>query len=274
MAIDWRCIGGSGRSGTSLLAERIARHPDAVYFQEPFWFCDKNRELLAYLRGEADQDEFKRTMARSLRNVQTGFQEQGDTEMLRRYRAKGILADCEKVVNGTMPVMDVRAYLTRFAEVSGRRYWIEKTPHNVRNADAIIDVFPDARIVHVIREPKDICASLLKQHWGPKGSQRFSSWYVQVMTDALEAREAVPMGHYLAVEMEDLVRTPHREFGRVLRFLDIDYDLNWLHDTVKDIDLREAHIGRWYYDLSIAAQRYIDAHCKELYEQWRKIANG
>jgi len=269
-----RFLGGTGRSGTSLAAERIATHPDVVYFQEPFWFCDRNRQVLAYLRDEVDAEAFKETMRRSLRNVQAGFQEQGDTEMLRRYRAKGVLEDPESVVGGVMAMMDVRSYIERLARVSGRRYWIEKTPHNVRHAQIIARVFPQARIVHVIREPKDICASLLEQHWGPKGALRFAPWYQQVMTDALEAYRAIPRHQYLVIEMETLVRQPHAELGRALRFLEIEYDLEWLHDTAKAIDPTRAHIGRYEVDLSIRAQRLIDAHCGDLYDEWRRVAHG
>lgn len=271
MAIDWRAIGGTGRSGTSLLAEHIALHPDVVYFQEPFWFCNRNRKVLAYLRGEAGVDELRKTMERSLRNLRAGFEEQGEQELVELYDGLDpVLArfpgdDRAKHVGRTLRTLGIW---------SGRRYWIEKTPHNVRNADAIIDVFPTARIVHVIREPKDICASLLKQNWGPKGAKKFVPWYVGAMSQALEARDAVPKGQYLVVEMERLVRHPYPEMVRVLRFFGIEYDDDWLHGAVKDIDVRNAHIGRWYDDLNLSAQRYIDAYCQELYETWREIANG
>lgn len=267
----WRAIGGSGRSGTSLAAERIATHPEVVYFQEPFWFCDRNRKVLAYLRGEVGVDELRKTMSRSIGNVRAGFKEQGEDELVDLY------AGLDPVL-ARLPSDDrakhVHKALEAVATWAGRRYWIEKTPHNVQNAEWIMKVFPGARIVHMIREPKDICASLLRQHWGPKSARGFAAWYREAMTAAWEAREAVPAGQYLVVEMETLVRQPHMTLESMLQFFEIEHDIDWLHKAASWIDPKRAHVGRYEVDLAMRDQQYVDKHCRELYETWRRLANG
>ena len=276
----WRAIGGCGRCGTSLLAERIATHPEVAYFQEPFWFCDRNRKVLAYLRGEVGTDDLRKEMERSLRNLRAGFEEQGDLEA--RERLEGQLpASVIRQAIDLAPLWPrhrvVRLCLARIAVLAGRRYWIEKSPHNVRNADWIIKVFPGARIVHVIREPKDICASLIHQNWGPPGPYEFVSWYSQVMTEALRARQRIPdgryHGQYMVIEMETLVRQPHAELGRVMRFFGIEYEMEWLDAAASWIDPERAHIGRARCEISPGARRWIDMECGELYETWRRMAD-
>ena len=273
----WRAIGGSGRCGTSLLAERIATHPDVVYFQEPFWFCNRNRKVLAYMRGQVGPDELRKEMERSLRNLRAGFEQQGDLEMRERLEGQLPATVIRQAIDlaGLWPRhWVVRLCLARIAIIAGRRYWVEKSPHNVRNADWIVKVFPAARIVHVIREPKDICASLLHQDWGPPGPYEFVSWYRQVMTEALRARQGVPDGQYMVIEMETLVRQAHVELGRVMRFFGIEYDGEWLDAAASWIDPNRAHIGRAKGDLTPGTCEYIDATCGGLYRTWRGMVDG
>lgn len=266
--------GGTGRCGTSVLAEAVAMHPDVVYFQEPFWFCDRNRRVLAYLRGEATVDEFRRTMERSLRNLVAGFREQGEGALAELYAEPELPGWLGARATGEDRAADVRQYVEGLARVSGRRYWLEKTPHDVRNADRIVEVFPDARIVHMMRDPKDVFASFLEQDWGPKRLRKFTRWYVGVMEGAEAAAASVPSDRYMTIELETLVRRPHATIGRATRFFGIPYTPEWLRDAASGIDPRKAHVGRAEADLSPAARAAIDRECGPVYERWRRRANG
>jgi hypothetical protein len=46
-------------------------------------------------------------------------------------------------------------------------YVLERTPWHAYDLDLIADVCPDARVVHVIRDGRDVARSLLAMDWGP-----------------------------------------------------------------------------------------------------------
>ena len=55
----------------------------------------------------------------------------------------------------------IDAFAARYRESRGRPRWAEKTPLNIRHLDWIAARFPEARIIHVLRDGRDVvCASI------------------------------------------------------------------------------------------------------------------
>lgn len=51
-------------------------------------------------------------------------------------------------------------FLTRYAQHRGKRRWAEKTPQNIRHLDWIKHHFPHAKIVHILRDGRDVACSI------------------------------------------------------------------------------------------------------------------
>jgi protein-tyrosine sulfotransferase len=54
----------------------------------------------------------------------------------------------------------VELFLTRYAQRRGRSRWAEKTPQNIRHLDFILRHLPRAKIIHVIRDGRDVVSSI------------------------------------------------------------------------------------------------------------------
>lgn len=54
-----------------------------------------------------------------------------------------------------------KLYCELVAEKKGARAWFEKTPQNVYGLPLIIDQFPDAKIIHLVRHPLSVIKSLM-----------------------------------------------------------------------------------------------------------------
>ena len=52
--------------------------------------------------------------------------------------------------------------MDELARKEGKPRWAEKTPGNIAHIDRIWKAWPDAQIVHIIRDPRDIFASLVE----------------------------------------------------------------------------------------------------------------
>jgi hypothetical protein len=83
---------------------------------------------------------------------------------------------------------------------------VERTPDHVRHLDLIGEVYPDAHVLHIIRDGRDVVRSLLSQSWGPESAaDAVDEW-----RSAIEAGHASAAGlaHYREVRYEALLRDP------------------------------------------------------------------
>lgn len=53
------------------------------------------------------------------------------------------------------------AYCTEVAKKKGARAWFEKTPQNVYGLPILIDQFPEAKVIHLVRHPLSVVRSLM-----------------------------------------------------------------------------------------------------------------
>jgi hypothetical protein len=112
----------------------------------------------------------------------------------------------------------------------------EKSPGYVRHLPTLHFLWPRARVVHLIRDGRDVCVSLLA--WKPPKQDRtigrFSTWAEEPLITAglwwewhvrlgLEARPRLADA-LLEVRYEALVTRPEDECRAVCTFLGLDYD--------------------------------------------------
>ena len=63
----------------------------------------------------------------------------------------------------------VRAVVAGYGRGRGRsefRHWVDHTPLNLRHAVALFRLFPDARMLHLVRDGRAVAASVLPLDWG------------------------------------------------------------------------------------------------------------
>ena len=102
--------------------------------------------------------------------------------------------------------------------------WVEKTPLNERHVRRFSDL-PEARFIHVVREPQATLASLLARYRAADARQIHLSEQAQSIRQSLQLAHAnarrLGAPHYLVVRYEDLVDDPAHEIERVRAFLGI-----------------------------------------------------
>jgi hypothetical protein len=156
------------------------------------------------------------------------------------------------------------AYISRIGRL-GVSHFGEKSPVNLRRYKSIRALFPDAKMVLIYRDGRDVALSLSNVQWMPPNLYLgFALWlhYARV------ARRAAPtLGRDLhAVRYEDLVREPERELTQICQFLGLDYraemsqsfgniegvpqwEWEWKWRATKPIT--DARIGRWRSELTL-----------------------
>lgn len=201
---------GFYRSGTTLLEQMLAAHPAIVTSDEA--------DLLPYvLRKHA---------------AATGGQGWAKT-----------LAAGGADLRGKLREMYWQRARTLFGDQIEGRLLIDKTALNTVNLAFIRALFPEAKILFVVRDPRDVCISAFMQAFKPNPlTAQFLEWerglrfYAAVMGHALQLRQSLGF-EWLTLRYEDLIADFEREIVRVLTYLNLPWDAGVL-DYRKAPDLR------------------------------------
>ena len=207
-------VGGLPRSGTSLMRDILGSHPDVAMFlgELPLW-----RELASAHAGRslaraADRDAL-------IRDLVTHPRMQHAQMTLDGGALAAALAREPAVSLGTVFAHALRQYARR----EGKPRWGVKDPRNEFHADQILAEFPAARVVHMLRDPRDVIASQ-RAMWGSRAQHIVSTTHDWRRSAALARRhQAVHRGSYAVVRYEDLVLDPARVVRDLCRTLDLDY---------------------------------------------------
>lgn len=208
-------IGGLQRSGTSLVRAIIGSHPEVAVVERdlPLWTDIYEKFRAADFGNPA-------TVDRLLGEI-FAHEKAGDAavslaqEGIRSRLAEAGPLDCGKVF---------RSFLEEYALWIGRPRWGLKTPRNEFVAEAIFAAEPEARMLHVIRDPRDVAVSFQnykggRLHYDPE--MHIERWRESVCLAEANVRRYA--GHYLTVRYEDLVLEPEPAVRRICAFLELDY---------------------------------------------------
>jgi hypothetical protein len=102
-------------------------------------------------------------------------------------------------------------------------YFGEKTPEHAAKIPAILSLFPNAKIVFLIRDGRDVALSLTRMPWmSPDLHVCFLIWlyYFRILK---RARNNACGNTYFA-KYEEIVSDPEKELRRLLGFLELPYE--------------------------------------------------
>lgn len=102
-------------------------------------------------------------------------------------------------------------------------YFGEKSPAHTGRLWRIKEVFPEAKILFLYRDGRDVALSLTKVPWMHRDLfVNFTIWlyYTWILGQAMRC----PGLDVLCVKYEDLATNPSRELRTILGFLDLDYE--------------------------------------------------
>lgn len=116
-----------------------------------------------------------------------------------------------------------RAYAAR----DGKQRFGDKTPAYVHAVDELVAVWPDARVVVLVRDARDVALSIRRVPFGPNNVYAAARWWARGIRAGLEAERRYP-GQVLTVRYEDLVADPEAEVRRVCGHVGLGYNSDML----------------------------------------------
>jgi hypothetical protein len=102
--------------------------------------------------------------------------------------------------------------------------WIDHSPGNIRDAPVLSAHFPDARLVHIVRDGRAVAASARRvKDWGDSEIEPAARTWIDFVAHGLAAEVS---GQFLPVERvryEDVVTDPARVLEQLCTRLDLEY---------------------------------------------------
>lgn len=157
---------------------------------------------------------------------------------------------------------------------SGKQLVI-KSPENTGRIKEILEVFPDARFIHISRNPYSVYFSterlysitlpmVTMQHCAPQKVEDYILYsYKEMMSKYLRERELIPAGHLAEIRYEELIGNE----SVVLRNAYDDCGLSGFEDALPHI---ESEV-RSYNDYQTNKYSYPEIRKQEVYAAWKDI---
>jgi hypothetical protein len=263
-------VGGSSRSGTHAVANLLGRSGHLHLIPRELGFHAVPAGLIGYVRERFDRDELIENLRRKWWRVvpgAVGFEGLVTREELDAALAAFAAGPEDRVAAGRELVQSLLDPLARRA---GKPSWVEKTTQTVVGAPVLIAMFPDAGVVHVVRDGRDVACSIARMPWGPDSVPEAIGYWADRLRRAEVGARGAPPGRILVIHLEELVLLDReRTYGRLLDYLGMNDEQAMRAFFDSELTPERAHLGRWRTELDEAEQREVTAVYRETLERLR-----
>lgn len=213
---------GSPRSGTTMLKRMVSAHPLITICRETHWIP----RYFERCKGVDSHGLVDPTIVERL------FEHKRFSQMKISEEALGeIVASNSKLTYAQL----VSAIFDRYAQRKKKPLAGDKTPNYVRRLDTLWNLWPQARVLHIIRDGRNVWLSMCNWRMLHRAAGAFSTWQQSpVITTALWWKAMVGTGSeigrqqqdkpYAEISYEFLVDNPEQGCHRIAAFLDVEYD--------------------------------------------------
>lgn len=164
-------------------------------------------------------------------------------------------------------------YIARVPDLpEGTRAFVDKLPANYRRAGLLLAAFPEARVINVERDPRDVALSMWKQRFRASG-MRFANRLSSIAHEENLYRaymcywRQAYADRILTVRYEDLVQDIQAESRRMAAHCAIDWDPAMMHPEQNRARVRTASVNQVrnkVHSASIGGWRVFGERIREL----------
>ncbi len=274
-------IGGTGRSGTTILLNLLSRHPEFqasmpreikyltsrhglidLVFTRPMRFeetlTSRRNNLAARvlpLIGRSQIDSFKREIfgtwwsETGKRGTTRGLVQGIPREILER-EFEAFRAHYRKDRKDAARQLFESLSLAQMHD-KPKRYFGDSTPVNMMQSDLIFDLLPNSKFINVIRDGRDVASSVIKEKWGPKSHHEALKWWENRIFQAHTSLSRIPKDHVLEVRIENLVVHDRKSaLQRILTFLNLEPSSRLEKYFADELIPERLHAERWKTEVS------------------------
>jgi hypothetical protein len=160
------------------------------------------------------------------------------------------------------------------AVMRGKTIYGEKTPDHAFFIQELIHMYPDAVIIHMIRDPRAVAISQIlrvaKNHFPYSNDVTVNMARKWNKTTFIALKNRRRLGRYLEVRYEDLIMFPESTLTDVCDLIGVELEEKMLRPPVTNSSFKtdqkqgfnKDSLMRWKNDLSLINKLYIDYKCR------------
>lgn len=257
---------GPPKSGTSWLVRTLNSHPEILCVSEGKFFGRDFKPISPYLQWGPELvialENDTASKGGGWPSLYNTFAHSKDLKTWLQMNSHWINGEDATLHVKALTRMATDYFLSTMRSSSGKQIIGDKTPYHIQYLDEIHELYPDAHIVHIVRDGRDQAVSSIFYWWSwaqdkgklfplsSKSQRRRDAYYEdresfgperQSIFDEATLRglaqswsnnvgRAIDFGprsftdHYFEVKYEDLLEAPASLFGEMVRFLGADAD--------------------------------------------------
>lgn len=261
-------LGSTARSGTSITQVLLGHHPAYSRIPVEAKFIAGRGGLRDLVRDRTTYGAFEKKIAGAWfdrdpgRGLQLIMKRAAIEDALRTLRS-GLRSDPFRA-GGAF----THALLDPIAAADEKPGWIEKFPANIRVADVLYRMFPNMRLVHIVRDGRDVASSVVRFSWGPNNHDDALDWWARRLEAGFAACDRIPRDRVHVVQVEDLIaRDRDHEYQRLLDFLGLADDPSMRAYFDERVTASNLHMGRWRREVPQDRLFEFDAHHERLAQE-------
>jgi hypothetical protein len=138
----------------------------------------------------------------------------------------------------------VAGIYTEWARKENKVRWGDKTPQYVAEIPTLLEVFPNSKIIHIIRDGRDVALSWLRVNFGPENVFTAASDWKRFVEAGRSYGSSAQPGTYMEIFYEQLVEEPRESLERVCAFLDEPFSDDIVKPNPLERNFREPKFGK------------------------------
>ena len=247
---------GVGRSGTSLLQSMLDSHSEIAFLPETQFFRK-------YVIGKEDSN-WRDSVLNDQKLQKTTID---ISELLKAQNARSAYSEL----------------LESYLNSQGKMIVGDKDPRLLDYTDVLKEEFSKAKVVHIIRDPRDVVLSRTKAEW----SKKWPIWlHAATYASQMKLGKKNASFHfgvnYTEVYYEDLIEDPEYSLKLICDHLGVKFEksmlvfqqsakklvrneeMQWKKETLGQ--LLVSNTAKWKKELTVYQIRLIELVCKEVFE--------
>lgn len=117
---------------------------------------------------------------------------------------------------------------------------VDHTPSNSLHSRFIVKLFPEAKIINIFRDPRDVVASYKKKDWGSNEIINNIKWVKDTLSKIDKIKNELSHDKFINLRFEDFVMKKKDVLATLSDFLKFD-----ISEIITNADFSKHNIGNW-----------------------------